>query len=67
MRFLCVYKSSKPEGTPPTQQEMERMGKLIEESMKSSVLLSTEGCLSSAKTERSCKNFELCWPNRPRH
>ena len=52
MRFLCVYKPSKPEGTPPTQQEMERMGKLIEEEMKSGVLLSTEGCLPSAKGAR---------------
>ena len=25
MRFLCLYKSSKPEGVPPTQQEMAEM------------------------------------------
>lgn len=52
MRFLCLYKSSKPEGTPPTQQEMAEMGKLIEEQMKSGVLLATEGCLPSAKGAR---------------
>ena len=48
MKFLCLYKSAKPEGTPPTQQEMEVMGKLIEESMKSGILLATEGCLPSS-------------------
>src|SRR5207302_9628067 len=52
MKFLCIYKSSKPEGTPPTQREMAEMGKLIEESMKSGILISTEGCLPSAKGAR---------------
>ena len=48
MRFLCVYKPSKPEGVPATQQEMAEMGKLIEEFTKSGALLATEGCLPSA-------------------
>ena len=48
MRFLCIYKPSKPEGTPPTHQEMAEMGKLIEDMTKSGVLISTEGCLPSA-------------------
>jgi hypothetical protein len=48
MRFLCIYKPAKPEGTPPTPGEMERMGKLIEESLKSGILLATEGCLPTA-------------------
>lgn len=48
MKFLCIYKPAKPEGTPPAQKEMEEMGKLIEEGMKSGWLLSTEGCLPSA-------------------
>ena len=52
MRFLCLYKPSKQEGTPPTQQEMAKMGKLIEESMKAGVLLATEGCMPSAKGAR---------------
>src|SRR5712672_484061 len=52
MKFLCVYKPSKAEGTPPTQQEMTEMGKLIEDWMKSGVLLATEGCLPSAKGAR---------------
>jgi hypothetical protein len=52
MRFLCLYKPSKPEGVPPSQQEMAQMGKLIEELTKSGVLLATEGCLPSAKGAR---------------
>jgi hypothetical protein len=48
MRFLCVYKPSKPEGAPPTEKEMAEMGKLIEDFMKSGILISTEGCLPSA-------------------
>jgi hypothetical protein len=52
MRFLCVYKPGKPEGAPPTQQEMAAMGKLIEEAMNAGWLLTTEGCLPSAKGAR---------------
>lgn len=52
MRFLCLYKPSKQEGTPATQQEIAEMGKFIEELMKSGVLLATEGCLPSAMGAR---------------
>jgi hypothetical protein len=52
MKFLCLYKSAKPEGTPPTQKEMEVMGKLVEDAMKSGKLLATEGCLPSAMGAR---------------
>ena len=52
MKFLCLYKSSKPEGTPPTQQEMATMGKLIEEWTKSGRLIASEGCLPSALGSR---------------
>jgi hypothetical protein len=48
MKFLCLYKSAKPEGTPPSEKEMAEMGKLIEDWMKSGRLLATEGCLPSA-------------------
>jgi len=48
MRFLCLFKSDKPEGTPPSEGEMTQMGKLIEESFKSGILVATEGCLPSA-------------------
>jgi len=47
MRFLSIYKSQE-RSTPPSQQEMETMGKLIEEGMKKGWLLGTEGCLPSA-------------------
>jgi hypothetical protein len=46
MRFLSIYKSVE-RATPPTQDEMNRMGKLIEEGMKAGWLLATEGCLPS--------------------
>ena len=62
MRFLSVYRSSKPEGTPPTQQEMAEMGALIEDFLKSGVLLATEGCLPSkfgAKIRLGNGNFAV--------
>ena len=47
MRFLSIYKT--PErNTPPSPEEMARMGKMIEEAMKSGWLLGTEGCMPSA-------------------
>jgi len=51
MRFLSVYKTVERK-TPPTLDEMARMGRLIEEGMKAGWLLSTEGCLPSAKGAR---------------
>jgi hypothetical protein len=48
MKFLCLYKSAKPEGAPPTEKDIAEMGKLIEEWMKSGRLLATEGCLPTA-------------------
>jgi hypothetical protein len=47
MRFLSIYKTAE-RTTPPTQQEMAAMGRLIEEGMKKGWLLGTEGCLPSA-------------------
>lgn len=49
MKFLCMYKPEKPEGAPPSQEEMAKMGKLVEEWTKSGILLATEGCLPSAQ------------------
>ena len=46
MRFLSIYKAVE-RNTPPSQEEMDAMGKLIEEGMKAGWLLSTEGCLPS--------------------
>lgn len=51
MRFLSVYKTVE-RGNPPTQEEMERMGRLIEEGMKEGYLLAVEGCLPSARGAR---------------
>lgn len=48
MKFLCIYKPAKPEGAPPTHEDMAKMGKLVEDSMKVGYLLSTEGCMPSA-------------------
>jgi hypothetical protein len=62
MKFLCIYKPGKPEGTPPTQEEMTRMGKLIEDGMKAGWLLATEGCLPStlgARVRRSGGNITV--------
>jgi hypothetical protein len=47
MKFLSVYKSAE-RGVPPTQEEMAKMGKLIEQETKAGTLLATEGCLPSA-------------------
>jgi hypothetical protein len=46
MRFLSVYKTEE-RNTPPSQEEMARLGKLIEEGMKAGTLLAVEGCLPS--------------------
>ncbi len=51
MRFLSIYKCKETEA-PPTQDEMDRMGKLIEEGMKAGYLLSVEGCLPSRRGAR---------------
>ncbi|HWZ99051.1 MAG TPA: YciI family protein [Candidatus Dormibacteraeota bacterium] len=46
MKFLSVYRSVE-KNRPPSPAEMERMGKLVEEGLKSGKLLATEGCLPS--------------------
>ena len=51
MKFLSLYKSVE-RGVPPSQEEMARMGKLVEEGMKAGWLLATEGCLPSALGSR---------------
>jgi hypothetical protein len=48
MKFLCIYKPARPEGTPPNPETMQEMDKLIQDGMKSGWLLATEGCLPSA-------------------
>jgi hypothetical protein len=52
MRYLCVYKPARPEGTPARPDEMARMGQLIDEMTRAGVLLGTEGCAPSSKGVR---------------
>jgi hypothetical protein len=47
MRFLSIYKNVE-RNTPPTQEEMAKMGELIEEGFTAGWLLGTEGCLPTA-------------------
>jgi hypothetical protein len=47
MRFLSIYKTAE-RGVPPSEAEMNKMGKLIESGMQGGWLVSTEGCLPSA-------------------
>jgi hypothetical protein len=51
MRFLSIYKTAET-GVPPSTEHIAKMGKLIEESMRSGELVATEGCLPSAKGAR---------------
>jgi len=52
MKFLSMYKKVE-RNAPPAQEEMDKMGKLIEEWMKAGWLVATEGCLPSALGGRS--------------
>jgi len=52
MRFLSIYKTVE-RMTPPTQEEIATMGKLIDEGMKAGWLLATEGCLPSSLGARA--------------
>jgi hypothetical protein len=42
MRFISIF-THEPTGRGPTQEEMTRMGKLIEDGMKAGWLIATEG------------------------
>jgi len=55
MKFLSMYKSVE-RNTPPSQEEMAKMGKLVEEGMKAGWLLATEGCLPTALGARVRKS-----------
>lgn len=47
MKFLSIYKAAE-RNAPPSQEEMSKMGKLIEDGFTAGWLVSTEGCLPSA-------------------
>jgi hypothetical protein len=51
MRFLSIYKTAET-GVLPTQEEMAKMGKLVEDGMKAGYLLAVEGCMPSATGAR---------------
>ena len=57
MKFLSIYKSAE-RNAPPSQEEMAKMGKLVEEGMKAGWLLGTEGCLPSALGARVRRSNE---------
>lgn len=46
MRFLSIYKAAET-NSPPSPEMVEKMGKLVDESMKAGELIATEGCLPS--------------------
>ncbi len=52
MRFMTIYKPASPEGTPPSQEHMEAMGRFIDELASEGVLLQTDGLLPSSKGAR---------------
>lgn len=51
MRYLSIVKGVE-RNAPPSQEEITAMGKLIEEGFKAGWLISTEGCLPTAKGAR---------------
>jgi hypothetical protein len=51
MKFLSIYKTAE-RNAPPSQEEMTRMGKLIQDGMKTGYLLAVEGCMPSATGAR---------------
>jgi len=52
MRYLCIYKPAVAEGGPPSPEIMAKMGPFMEESFKSGILLSAEGCAPSSHGAR---------------
>jgi hypothetical protein len=53
MRFALLYRSGKPEtNDPPSAQEMQAVGKLVQEMAQAGVLLGTEGFEPSEKGAR---------------
>ena len=48
MRYMCIYRPGKETTTPPSQREMEEMGKFIDEMYRSGSLIATGGLEHSA-------------------
>ena len=61
MKFLSIY-THVERNTPPSAQEMETMGKLVERGFREGCLLATEGCLPTAlgaKVRRDGSNVSV--------
>jgi hypothetical protein len=52
MRYMMLYKPGTESSVPPTQQEMEKMGQLIQEMSEAGVLIATDGLQASSKGVR---------------
>jgi hypothetical protein len=52
MRYMMLYKPGAESAVPPTQQEMEKMGQLIQEMTEAGVLIATDGLQASSKGAR---------------
>jgi len=52
MRYMMLYKPGRESDAPPTQQEMEAMGRLIGEMAQAGVLIATDGLQPSSKGAR---------------
>ncbi len=52
MQFLAIYKPDKPSSGPPAPEQMEKMGKFVEQAMKNGTLLTTGSIGSAANGAR---------------
>jgi hypothetical protein len=49
MRFMMLYRPGYESDTPPTQEEIEKMGQFIQEMARSGTLIATDGLQPSSK------------------
>jgi hypothetical protein len=52
MRFMMLYKPGTESDAPPTQQEIQEMGKFIDQMARAGVLIATDGLQPSSKGAR---------------
>lgn len=52
MRYMMLYKPGTESDVPPTQQEIETMGRFIQDMAKAGVLIATDGLQPSSKGAR---------------
>jgi len=58
MRFMTIYKPGYESTTPPTQEHMAAMGKLIDDMARSGKLIATDGLQHSSKGARVSLNSD---------